>query len=79
MKNKNQNEELTTEVLYRMSLKDLEDLADALATKALFFHDTGKHLEEPERYKRMLKELYHVAQVYDYREYTEIDDAEIVK
>lgn len=60
--------ELKTKDLKKWSKTKLEELADQLATKMLWLHSTGKHLQEPERYKRLAGELYHVAALIEEKE-----------
>ena len=65
------SKELTTEEQYSMSFSDLENLADALANKALFLKNAQKDIEDPERWKRICLELYHIGEVMAKRELQE--------
>lgn len=60
--------DLTTDELYAMSLKDLNSLADALANKAMFLKSSKLDETDPERWKRVCLELYHIGEVLDCRE-----------
>lgn len=61
-------QELTTKKLKKLSLTELNKIADQFATKLQWLHSTGKNESEPERYKRVALELYHVAQIIEEKE-----------
>ena len=60
--------ELTTKKLKKLSKTELTKIADQMATKLQWFHSTGKKEQEPERYKRLALELYHVAEIIEEKE-----------
>lgn len=60
--------ELTTKKLKKLSKTELTKIADQMATKLQWFHSTGKNKTEPERYKRLALELYHVAEIIEEKE-----------
>ena len=60
--------ELTTKKLKKLSKTELIKIADQFATKLQWLHSTGKHKENPEKYKRVALELYHVAQIIEEKE-----------
>jgi hypothetical protein len=60
--------ELTTKKLKKLSKTELTKIADQMATKLQWFHSTGKNEQEPERYKRLALELYHVAEIIEEKE-----------
>ncbi len=60
--------ELTTKKLKKLSKTELTKIADQMATKLQWFHSTGKSETEPQRYKRLALELYHVAQIIEEKE-----------
>ena len=66
--------DLTTDELYEMSMKELNDLADALANKAMFLKSSQLDKTDPERWKRVCLELYHIGEVLDYREENNVID-----
>jgi len=57
--------ELTTKKLKKMSKAGLIALADELATRLQWLHSTGKDESDPESYKRLALELYHVAELIE--------------
>lgn len=57
--------ELTTKKLKKLSKTELTKIADQMATKLQWLHSTGKNKTEPERYKRLALELYHVADIIE--------------
>jgi len=57
--------ELTTKKLKKMSKAGLISLADELATRLQWLHSTGKNETDPESYKRLASELYHVSELID--------------
>ena len=59
--------ELTSKDLRKMSIKDLEDLANIYATKLTWLHSTGKDEEYPEKFKRTALELRHIAAIIDFK------------
>ena len=61
-------QELTTKKLKKLSLTELNKIADQFATKLQWLHSTGKNESEPDRYKRVALELYHVAQIIEEKE-----------
>jgi hypothetical protein len=60
--------QLTTKKLKKLSKTELTKIADQMATKLQWFHSTGKNEQEPERYKRLALELYHVAEIIEEKE-----------
>ena len=62
--------QLTTKKLKKLSKTELTKIADQMATKLQWFHSTGKNEQEPERYKRLALELYHVAEIIEEKERT---------
>tara|TARA_R110001599_G_scaffold238199_3_gene437951 strand:- start:7450 stop:7641 length:192 start_codon:yes stop_codon:yes gene_type:complete len=48
-----------------MSKSELVTIADQFATRLQWLHSTGKHLEDPELYKRVASELLHVSNLID--------------
>ena len=61
-------QELTTKKLKKLSLTELNKIADQFATKLQWLHSTGKNESEPDRYKRVALELYHIAQIIEEKE-----------
>jgi bifunctional N-acetylglucosamine-1-phosphate-uridyltransferase/glucosamine-1-phosphate-acetyltransferase GlmU-like protein len=61
-------QELTTKKLKKLSLTELNKIADQFATKLQWLHSTGKNESEPEKYKRVALELYHIAQIIEEKE-----------
>ena len=59
---------LTTCKLKKMSLKELNDVADEFATRLSWQNQVGKDKEDPEGYKRLASELYHIAQIIEQKE-----------
>tara|TARA_R110000744_G_scaffold123833_2_gene229230 strand:+ start:414 stop:638 length:225 start_codon:yes stop_codon:yes gene_type:complete len=57
--------ELTTKKLKKMSKSQLETLANELATRLQWLHSTGKDETDPESYKRLALELYHVSELIE--------------
>lgn len=57
--------ELTTKKLKKMSKSQLETLANELATRLQWLHSTGKDEAEPESYKRLALELYHISELIE--------------
>tara|TARA_R100000541_G_scaffold37467_3_gene45357 strand:- start:1303 stop:1521 length:219 start_codon:yes stop_codon:yes gene_type:complete len=57
--------ELTTKKLKKMSKASLISLADELATRLQWLHSTGKDESDPESYKRLALELYHVSEIIE--------------
>ena len=53
--------------LRKMSIVELTNIADSMATKLQWWHSTGKNIEHPERYRRLASELYHVSEIIDYK------------
>ena len=51
-----------------MSLKELVNMADSMATRLQWLHSTGKNETSPEKYKRLASELYHLAQIIEVKE-----------
>jgi bifunctional N-acetylglucosamine-1-phosphate-uridyltransferase/glucosamine-1-phosphate-acetyltransferase GlmU-like protein len=60
--------QLTTKKLKKLSLTELTKIADQFATKLQWLHSTGKNETEPDKYKRVALELYHVAQIIEEKE-----------
>jgi len=59
---------LTTSKLKKMSLPELNDVADEFATRLSWQHQVGKDQSDPEGYKRLASELYHIAQIIEQKE-----------
>jgi len=57
--------ELTTKKLKKMSKGQLNKLANELATRLQWQHSTGKDESDPESYKRLALELYHVSELIE--------------
>jgi|TARA_B110000977_G_scaffold193566_1_gene268715 hypothetical protein len=57
--------ELTTKKLKKMSKSQLNALANELATRLQWLHSTGKDESDPESYKRLALELYHVSELIE--------------
>ena len=57
---------MTTEDLKKMSVKELEGIANTLATRLLALDTIRKH-DHPE-YERVAGELFHVAQIIEEKE-----------
>jgi hypothetical protein len=66
---------LTTNKLREMSLPELNAVADEFATRLSWQHQTGKDQTDPEGYKRLASELYHIAQIIEQKE-TELQTTE---
>ena len=60
--------ELTTKKLKKLSKTELTKIADQMATKLQWLHSTGKDTENPDKYRRLALELYHVAQIIEEKE-----------
>jgi len=60
--------QLTTKKLKKLSKTELIKIADQMATKLQWLHSTGKDTENPDKYKRLALELYHVAQIIEEKE-----------
>ncbi len=60
--------ELNTKKLFKMPLRALYDVADQMATKLQWLHSTGVQESNPEKYKRLCLELYHVSQIIERKE-----------
>lgn len=60
--------ELTTKKLKKLSKTELIKIADQMATKLQWLHSTGKDTENPDKYKRLASELYHVAAIIEEKE-----------
>ena len=58
-------EQLTTKKLKKKKVRELELIADQMATRLQWLHSTGKDKEEPEQYKRLALEIYHVSELID--------------
>ena len=58
-------EELTTKKLKKKKVRELVAIADQMATRLQWLHSTGKDKEEPEQYKRLALEIYHVSELID--------------
>lgn len=57
--------QLTSKNLKKMSIKELEELANQYATKLLWYHSTGKNKEAPDTYKRLASELLHISNIIE--------------
>jgi hypothetical protein len=62
------NKVLTSARLKKMGKKKLIDLADSMATRLIWLHSVGKNETNPEQYKRLASELYHVAEIIEWKE-----------
>tara|TARA_B110000977_G_scaffold119367_1_gene153829 strand:+ start:1502 stop:1729 length:228 start_codon:yes stop_codon:yes gene_type:complete len=58
-------EELTTKKLKKKKVRELVAIADQMATRLQWLHSTGKDKEEPEQYKRLALEIYHISELID--------------
>jgi len=58
-------EQLTTKKLYKKSLIELVAIADQMATRLNWLHSTGKAEQEPDTYKRLALELFHISEIID--------------
>ena len=58
-------EQLTTKKLKKKKVRELVAIADQMATRLQWLHSTGKDKEEPEQYKRLALEIYHVSELID--------------
>ena len=58
-------EQLTTKKLKKKKVRELELIADQMATRLQWLHSTGKDKEEPEQYKRLALEIYHISELID--------------
>tara|TARA_B110000208_G_scaffold70405_1_gene90748 strand:+ start:15 stop:242 length:228 start_codon:yes stop_codon:yes gene_type:complete len=58
-------EQLTTKKLKKKKVRELELIADQMAMRLQWLHSTGKDKEEPEQYKRLALEIYHVSELID--------------
>ena len=58
-------EQLTTKKLKKQKVKELVAIADQMATRLQWLHSTGKDKEEPEQYKRLALEIYHISELID--------------
>ena len=58
-------EELTTKKLKKKNVRQLEVIADEMAMRLQWLHSTGKNKEEPEQYKRLALEIYHISELID--------------
>ena len=59
---------VTTKELKEMSIDDLTLIADMIAAKITFLSESGKDEENPEQYKRMALELYHLSEIIEEKE-----------
>ena len=58
-------EQLTTKKLKKKKVRELELIADQMAMRLQWLHSTGKDKEEPEQYKRLALEIYHISELID--------------
>tara|TARA_R110002074_G_scaffold143386_5_gene290356 strand:+ start:291 stop:518 length:228 start_codon:yes stop_codon:yes gene_type:complete len=58
-------EELTTKKLKKKKVKELVAIADQMATRLQWLHSTGKHQSDPDMYKRLALEIYHISELID--------------
>ena len=58
-------EQLTTKKLKKKKVRELVLIADQMATRLQWLHSTGKDKEEPEQYKRLALEIYHISELID--------------
>lgn len=56
---------LTTNKLKKKSIKELTSIADQMATRLQWLHSTGKNLEDPDTFKRLALEIYHISELID--------------
>ena len=61
------NTHLDSGKLRKMKISELTALADSMATKLQWWHSTGRHETDPDRYRRLASELYHVSEIIDYK------------
>lgn len=57
---------LTTKKLKKMTISELIDIANQMATRLQWLHSTGK--ENDENYIRLAGELYHVADIIELKQ-----------
>lgn len=65
-------QQLTTKNLKKMSIKELTEIADQFAARLMFLNESGKHKEDPELYKKISLELFHVAELIEEKELIKI-------
>lgn len=58
-------EQLTTKKLKKKKVKELVAIADQMATRLQWLHSTGKHESDPDMYKRLAGEVYHISELID--------------
>ena len=58
-------EQLTTKKLKKKKVKELVAIADQMATRLQWLHSTGKHQSDPDMYKRLALEIYHISELID--------------
>ena len=58
-------EQLTTKKLKKKKVRELVAIADQMATRLQWLYSTGKDKEEPEQYKRLALEIYHISELID--------------
>lgn len=58
-------EQLTTKKLKKKKVKELVAIADQMATRLQWLHSTGKHESDPDMYKRLALEVYHISELID--------------
>tara|TARA_R110000796_G_scaffold915_6_gene3538 strand:- start:1445 stop:1672 length:228 start_codon:yes stop_codon:yes gene_type:complete len=58
-------EQLTTKKLKKKKVKELVAIADQMATRLQWLHSTGKHNSDPDMYKRLALEIYHISEIID--------------
>jgi len=58
-------EQLTTKKLNKKKVKELVAIADQMATRLQWLHSTGKHKSDPDMYKRLALEIYHISELID--------------
>ena len=58
-------EQLTTKKLNKKKVKELVAIADQMATRLQWLHSTGKHQSDPDMYKRLALEIYHISELID--------------
>ena len=58
-------EQLTTKKLKKKKVKELVAIADQMATRLQWLHSTGKNESDPDMYKRLALEIYHISELID--------------
>lgn len=58
-------EKLTTKKLKKKSVRELTAIADQMATRMQWLHSTGKDKTDPDQFKRLGLEIYHLSELID--------------